>query len=241
MGLSDSQKVDFLYKLLQSRGFTSVAKNVFEEQFKGVSHQVFSEDIWLEASSIPLTPPGGSTSIVEVFDTLELTPDESTPANRIWVACSTPGDLETRISATINPNRFGKGYKVVFFEDDGLGGAGDRIYDSDPSEPVFFYEYGILAFMNDPSLSGWSFPIHAKLYQYVGLTGTPVVEVDKHFSFNGVASTSWVISHSLNKRPSVTVVDGSGNILLPDTIVYNTVNQLTLTFLDAQTGTAYLN
>jgi len=56
----------------------------------------------------------------------------------------------------------------------------------------------------------------------------------------GVASTSWVIAHSLGKKPSVTVQDGSGNDV-EGAVTYTDDNNLTITFNTAFTGVAYLN
>lgn len=55
-----------------------------------------------------------------------------------------------------------------------------------------------------------------------------------------VAATTWTINHTLNKYPSVTVVDSGG------TMVYGEVNyvsdsQLTVSFSAAFSGKAYLN
>ena len=54
------------------------------------------------------------------------------------------------------------------------------------------------------------------------------------------STTSVVINHDLGKMPSVTVVDGSGNIVHGD-INYTDVNNLTITFKTAFSGTVYLN
>ena len=62
----------------------------------------------------------------------------------------------------------------------------------------------------------------------------------------GAAADTWTINHNLNKYPSVTVVDSGGNVVI-GTIVYNTTNQLTLTFFSEDDdglsfdGKAYLN
>lgn len=64
---------------------------------------------------------------------------------------------------------------------------------------------------------------------------------DKAFVFNqGVPSTEWVITHNLQKQPSVTVVDSSGNLVM-GSLTYNSENQLTLNFSRTVTGKAYLN
>jgi hypothetical protein len=55
-----------------------------------------------------------------------------------------------------------------------------------------------------------------------------------------VSSASWVIAHSLDKYPSVTIQDGLGNTVYGD-IVYTDTNNLTLNFSTAFTGIAYLN
>ena len=60
-----------------------------------------------------------------------------------------------------------------------------------------------------------------------------------------IAGATWVITHGLNKYPSVTVVDTGGSIVRGE-VVYNTINQLTITFFSNGSGTAvdgkaYLN
>ena len=58
-------------------------------------------------------------------------------------------------------------------------------------------------------------------------------------------SSTWVVTHNLNRFPSVTVVD-SGNSIVQGTVVYNSIKQLTITFFSggnalAFQGKAYLN
>ena len=66
------------------------------------------------------------------------------------------------------------------------------------------------------------------------------------FDQTGSPSTTWVVAHGLNKYPSVMVVDTDGDHIEGYTIVYDTVNQITLTFkvagvLTGVAGTAYIN
>lgn len=56
-----------------------------------------------------------------------------------------------------------------------------------------------------------------------------------------VAAASWVVTHNLVRFPSVTVVDTSGNRILGFEAVYDSANQVTLTFSAAFSGKAYLN
>lgn len=55
-----------------------------------------------------------------------------------------------------------------------------------------------------------------------------------------VASTAWVITHNLDKYPSVTVVDSAGSVVIGE-VQYISRNQIIVTFQGAFSGTAYLN
>ena len=57
----------------------------------------------------------------------------------------------------------------------------------------------------------------------------------------GISSNRWIINYDLtSKRPTVDVVDSSGSVQIPDDINYGN-NTITLTFLAAFSGKAYLN
>ena len=53
-------------------------------------------------------------------------------------------------------------------------------------------------------------------------------------------SATWVITHNLNKYCSVTVVDSADNIVFGD-VLYNSLNQVTLTFAGTFSGKAFFN
>lgn len=62
------------------------------------------------------------------------------------------------------------------------------------------------------------------------------------FTFTqGVSDSTWVIKHNLNAEPSVTVVDTAGKVQIPDEIIYDSKNQITVQFLSEFAGKAYLN
>ncbi len=64
---------------------------------------------------------------------------------------------------------------------------------------------------------------------------------DKSYEFNQLSPiATWNITHGLNKRPSVSVVDSSGNLVMGD-IKYLDNNNLTVSFTGAFAGKAYLN
>jgi hypothetical protein len=54
------------------------------------------------------------------------------------------------------------------------------------------------------------------------------------------ASASWIVTHDLNKKPSVTVVDDGNNVVFAD-VQYINENTLIITFTGAISGKAYLN
>ena len=56
----------------------------------------------------------------------------------------------------------------------------------------------------------------------------------------GIASATWVVTHNLNKFPSVVVVDSAGTQFLTQ-IHYDSLNQLTVSMNGATTGKVYLN
>lgn len=67
---------------------------------------------------------------------------------------------------------------------------------------------------------------------------------DKTFIFEqAVPSTTWTIEHNLGKRPSVTVVDSAGTVVLGQ-VTYDTddpLNKVTVSFTVEFSGTAILN
>lgn len=53
-------------------------------------------------------------------------------------------------------------------------------------------------------------------------------------------SQTWTIEHNLNKHPSVTTIESS-NVEVKGRVVYDSPNQITVTFNVAFSGKAYLN
>jgi hypothetical protein len=64
---------------------------------------------------------------------------------------------------------------------------------------------------------------------------------DKKYTHNQIASsTIWNITHNLNKKPNVTVVDTGENVCIGE-IEYISDNELKITFTYEFSGKAYLN
>lgn len=60
------------------------------------------------------------------------------------------------------------------------------------------------------------------------------------FEFTQVSATdTWVINHNMNRRPSVTVYDTANEVVL-GSVVYDSLNTLTITFSVPVAGTAHL-
>ena len=74
-----------------------------------------------------------------------------------------------------------------------------------------------------------------------GLQGAQGTNREIAYRYNqGVASSTWTIAHNLNFYPNVTTMDSTGAICEGE-IVYTNPNNLTVTFLAAFSGVAYLS
>jgi hypothetical protein len=56
---------------------------------------------------------------------------------------------------------------------------------------------------------------------------------------NSVVAATWIIDHNLNKYPQVTLIDDDGFEIEAD-ISYGSLNQVTVTFAEPQSGKAVL-
>jgi hypothetical protein len=67
------------------------------------------------------------------------------------------------------------------------------------------------------------------------------VTLDANFVYvQSSPAATWVINHNLNKYCSVTVVDSADNVVYGE-VLYNSLNQVTLTFAGAFSGEAFFN
>jgi len=63
---------------------------------------------------------------------------------------------------------------------------------------------------------------------------------DTYVHTQGSPSSSWSVTHNMNKYPSVTVIDSSSNEVEGE-VTYNSLNSVTITFSGSFSGTAYFN
>jgi hypothetical protein len=86
-------------------------------------------------------------------------------------------------------------------------------------------------------------PIAVRTYNEPVITST-TIELgagDANYVHNQAsASNTWTITHNLGKYPSVTIVDSGSNVQIGE-ILYNSLNQVTVTFAASFSGFAYLN
>lgn len=84
------------------------------------------------------------------------------------------------------------------------------------------------------------------------VVGSPLIDVSregntvkvssKTFTYEqGISSDTWVIEHNLNKKPSVYAVDSADEVQIPNDIIFTSPNVITVKFLSAFKGKAYLN
>ena len=76
----------------------------------------------------------------------------------------------------------------------------------------------------------------------VGIQGPvgPAGQVQTYVHTQSVPSATWVIQHNLHRYPSVSIVDSSGNVVIPN-VSYDTDSSCTVTFSSGFSGVAYLN
>lgn len=68
---------------------------------------------------------------------------------------------------------------------------------------------------------------------------TATQDNERHVHTQSSPSTTWVITHELKGRPSVTVVDSAGTMVIGE-VTYNSDTQVTVNFTAAFSGFAYL-
>lgn len=129
---------------------------------------------------------------------------------------------------------------------------------------VTVYDYGTLSPIYSDSLLS-EYQIETSIYVQkstvldlgAGLIGNSdfqesVISVDLDFAYiknyirdyyvhdQQSASSSWVVTHNMNKFPSVNIVDTANDDVIGE-IRYNNLNQITISLTSATSGKAYLN
>lgn len=74
----------------------------------------------------------------------------------------------------------------------------------------------------------------------ISTTGSSVGGDVNYVHTQMIATNIWIITHNLGKYPSVTVVDSNNNVVVGD-VLYNSDDQITVTFTAIFSGKAFLN
>lgn len=166
MSISDSSKVDFLWKkVLYGVGKTdsSSAKSGSNETISSPL-PVFANQIWAQAGAIPSTPPTVSSGVVMVLkgaSRISATKDTTSALNTTWLTSSTDW-----VPATFNAN-----YSVKVYAGDPQT-TGTQIFpDTNSEEYVFDYSAGTLTFANSIPASVVANGVYIVGYRYVGTKG----------------------------------------------------------------------
>ena len=213
MAISDTQKVDYLWKKIGygvAKTDTATAKQGFEETIASPL-LLRGENIWQESGNIPATKPSSNTSIVTVYKdgagswsaTVECTEDATSSDNRTW---------KTNLIDWIG-TEFGPSYLVeVYIDTSGSTtpqSTGTKIFaagSGNDDQWFFDYQAGVLNFIgtNIPTaiqagVTGKSIFISGA--RYTGPKG--LVAADSNFSNINVSNTT--LTTILNVNTSATI------------------------------------
>jgi len=153
-------QTDLTFKKLFNKRVTSSTKRIYEE-VGDYTVSIHADEIWAE--TIPGTPPGSTTAVVEVKTLFSLTRDTTVSGEQAWYAVDGLGNrLKDWISDKYDGGA-GSSYAVMLFDQDD-----NQIPATDPSNWLFDYQTGILILQNTHA-SATGFKITG--YRYVGAKG----------------------------------------------------------------------
>ena len=215
MAISQSQKVDFLYKKL---GFTKTKTGLsvdgtisgtkkagFGEQF--ASPLIIADgSVWNQSELIPTTPPASDSSIVKgyrVATALRMTVDPTVAGNRSYIAYTTFNNTSSARLTNWIDTQFGNDYVVkVYAGDPNSGGTLLPAGGSTGSDSWFFdYSSGVLQFHDTSihsSINANGTNIYIVGYRYIGQTGVISIGDDTNFGDLTVNNNFRVVGLSLS-------------------------------------------
>tara|TARA_R110000737_G_scaffold106687_3_gene139521 strand:+ start:6421 stop:6921 length:501 start_codon:yes stop_codon:yes gene_type:complete len=120
--------------------------------------------------------------------------------------------------------------QVAFFDDNNKRIAGDVNFTYDGSKVSIGGELEANSVVKTGGLST----------EFLMADGSVSVAETTYTHDQGIPNVTWTIQHNLDKRPSVTVVDTGGAVVVGE-VEYIDSNEVTVTFNAAFSGEAYLN
>jgi hypothetical protein len=175
MAISDTQKVDFLWKktiygVANTGGST---KQGFEETI-GSNVAVYGNAIM--SQSVPVPAPNATGSVVQFYSKttpIQMTVDPTASGNLAWVATATQGDLTSRLTNWIPPS-IDAGYLVEVYRGNPNAGGVKLNGGTNNQEWVFDYNAGVLRFVNTLPAGVTATGANALYlvgHRYIGATG----------------------------------------------------------------------
>lgn len=92
-------------------------------------------------------------------------------------------------------------------------------------------------FYGPKTVNGW--PDTPFFTALISSTVDAAVLNDRHVHAQGQASDTWNITHALGGKPSVTIVDSAGTVVVGE-VVYNSDTSITVNFTSPFSGSAFL-
>lgn len=217
MAISDSQKVDLLWKKVgfgKTKSDTNAAKKAPNE---GITSDfiIKPSQIWALAANIPSVIPTANSSIITVYSdnlssTIETTEDATASNNRTW---------KTGLTNWIPPG-FGATYQLKVYStttgESNPQSTGDQLFETGSgNEDQWFFDYqsGVLHFIGDnlPTAigTGTSNVIYVVGARYVGATGisTDSDSTGAATSFRKANLAAVYADSSINDGDLIEVVD----------------------------------
>ncbi len=225
MAISDTQKVDYLWKKL---GF-GVAKTDVPTKKEAINENIASpllirgDTLWAQSSSIPTSIPASSSSVVTVYKdgsgsfqpTVQCTLDTSATTNRTWL---------TNLTNWV-PAEFGSTFLVkVYLATTGVTNpqtSGSQLFaagSGNNDEWFFDYQAGVLNFIgtNLPSLSFTGKSIFITGARYTGDIGVgtvPDLDVSGTANIGNLSISGNTITSSLTDGNIILTTTGTGNVI----------------------------
>ena len=225
MAITDTQKVDYLWKKLgygATKSDTNANKKAPNE---AISSPLLlrGDKVWKQASTIPTVQPGSSTGVVTVYPTSsprETTSDSTATANRTW---------KTGLTDWIPPE-IGSTYQVkIYIHDSGdasnAAANGDQVFatgSANNDEWFFDYQSGVIHFIGTNLPNGVDFTgkvVYVAGARYTGEFGVGASSTELGaftFTDNRLQTTS--TNEEIIIEPAGTgyvAIDSTGALIIP--------------------------
>ena len=222
MAISDTQKVDYLWKKLgYGATKTDTNANKFAPNEAIASPLILRGDkVWQQSSSIPTTLPGSSSGVVTVYPTSnprECTEDITATSNRTW---------KTGLTDWIPPE-IGSTYQAKVYihtsGDAGNASTGDQVFatgSGNDDEWFFDYQSGVLHFIGTNLPNGISFTgksVYISGGRYTGTFGVGSAAVLGNLEISDTTITTSTASDNIivDAETGVFVIEGTTGFVIP--------------------------